>query len=278
MLRKIWPIVVSLLLLTGCTSQVNVEDTETFRIVTLAPSLTTILIDLGAKDLIVATDEFSHDLISVDDIATFDIVNPDIERLVSLNPDIIFASDLTMVDLTHLETFGIRVYDLPTPEQLSDIAEEIFLIGQIIERESEAQELVDDFIQELANLQARVPEASAPLTVYFEIMPAPHLFSFGRNVFLDELLQVAGLQNIFSEQIGWLPVDSEVVVAANPDIILTNVDFIDDAIGEIINRNGWQQINATLNNQVFFISNNYTSRPTHNITQALLMIIEAVYE
>jgi len=275
---KRWIAPLLLLILAGCTTVAHSDTDDALRVVSLAPSFTTILLDLDAVDLIVAADEHSQELILSDGVATVDMMHPEIEQLVSLNPDVIFVSELTLVDLSHLETFDIRVYQLPTPQQISDISVELLFIGEIVDRDTQAQALVTQFEQALTELQARVPDRDAPLTVYFEIMPAPHLFSFGQDVFLDELLKKAGLQNIFHDATGWFPVDAERVVDANPDIILTNVDFIPDAISDIMNRDGWQSVRAIENHRVYFVANNYTSRPTHHLTWALEMIIEAIYE
>lgn len=48
------------------------------------------------------------------------------------------------------------------------------------------------------------------------------------------MISLIGANNMMADKAeGWTSVDSEVVVSGNPDVILTNVDYIEDPVGEI---------------------------------------------
>jgi len=94
---------------------------------------------------------------------------------------------------------------------------------------------------------------------------------------LNELIELAGAKNIFAQQQGWIPVDAEVVIYANPDVIITSTNFLDDPIAEILERPGFDAIEAVQNGNVFPIDTATSNRPTHNITRALRYIAIAVY-
>jgi iron complex transport system substrate-binding protein len=114
-------------------------------------------------------------------------------------------------------------------------------------------------------------------TVYFEISPAPHMFSFGTGTFLHEMIELVGAINIFGDQEGWIGVADEVLLGLNPDVIITSVNFIDDPIDEIINRPGWSNITAVANGDIFLVDTDSSNRPSQNIIYALREIAIAIY-
>src|SRR5699024_9933189 len=114
-------------------------------------------------------------------------------------------------------------------------------------------------------------------TVYFEISPAPSAYSFGKGTFLNEMIELIGAENILSSQDGWLAVETESIVAANPDVILTNVNYIENPVDEILSREGWSGVNAVANKNVYYIDNQAASLPNENIVKALKEIAVAVY-
>ena len=113
--------------------------------------------------------------------------------------------------------------------------------------------------------------------MYFEISAAPYCYSFGEGVFLNEMIDLIGAENVLAGQEGWLSVEEESVVSANPDVILTNVNYIEDPVGEILARPGWEGVTAVQNGGVHTIDNKTSSLPNENIVQALKEMAKAVY-
>jgi iron complex transport system substrate-binding protein len=113
--------------------------------------------------------------------------------------------------------------------------------------------------------------------VYFEISAAPFMYSFGDGVFLNEIIEIIGAENILAGQDSWLSVAEESVLDADPDVILTSVNYIDDPVGEIKSRAGWQTITAVANGDVYYIDADASNRPNQNIVKALHEIALAVY-
>jgi len=91
------------------------------------------------------------------------------------------------------------------------------------------------------------------------------------------MISTIGALNIFGSE-DWLVMPSaEAVITRNPDVILTNVNYIDDPVGEIKNRPGFEHINAVKNNRIYQIDNDSSSRPSPRIVLALRQMAEAVY-
>ena len=67
------------------------------------------------------------------------------------------------------------------------------------------------------------------------------------------------------------------MVAANPDVIFTNVNYEDDAVSGILHRDGWGAVTAVANGEVYYIDNQSSSLPNQNIVTALEQMAEACY-
>ena len=105
----------------------------------------------------------------------------------------------------------------------------------------------------------------------------PYLYSGGANTYLDELITTCGAVNVLGDQDGWVSVEAESAVALNPDVILTNVNYTDDAVGEILGREGWENVTAVKNKAVYYIDNLASSLPNNHLTDALVAVALAVY-
>ena len=101
--------------------------------------------------------------------------------------------------------------------------------------------------------------------------------SFGSGVYLDELIAAIGADNALSGSTGWLSVGAETVVAADPDVILTNVIYAGDPVPEILGRPGWEGMKAVRNRRVYYIDNDSSSQPCPRIVKALGEMARSVY-
>ena len=253
-------------------------------IVTLAPSLTEMVVALGCGDAIAACDTQSAGLDGLNpDVPVFDMVNPDMESLAALKPDLLLVSNMSLYDQQDpyqpLIDMGVCVACVPNAESIQGIYDDIAFLGQLLGRTEEADGLAADMrasIDAIAAVGSAIPEEERK-SVYFEISAAPYMYSFGSGVYLDEMISLIGAENILADQTGWLSVEGETVVAAAPDVILTNVNYIDDPVGEILGRDGWAGVPAVADGAVYYIDNMASSLPNHNIVTALEQMAQAVY-
>jgi len=258
------------------------------RIISMAPSTTEILLDLGLGDKIVAIDHNAKRLKGLNglgsDIPEFDMMTPDIEKMASLNPDIVFTSGMSNLEgkaepFKPLRDLGVCVADIPTSNSIEDIKSDIIFIADLTETSDKAKEMIETIdaeVDKIAQIGKHI-HIKEKKTVYFEIAAAPNMYSFGSGVFLDEIIELIGATNVFKEQKRWISVNDESVVAANPDVILTNVNYIEDPVAEIKSRKGWENIKAVKNNNVYHIDSNASTLPNHNFVKAMWEIAKAVY-
>jgi len=252
------------------------------RIISLGPSNTEILVALGFGDNIVATDEFSENVVGITPgIPKFSMIAPDGEQIINLMPDIVFVPGMSRVggdDLFKLVIdAGICVIYIPSSSSLEGIKEDILFIAVVMGAQARGQEIVASMEREISEIRAIGESINDRKTVYFEVAAAPRMVSFGSGVFLNEMIEVIGAVNVFADREGWMSVADEVIVAADPDVILTSVNYIDHPIDEIKSRPGWSGMTAVGAGAVYLICTDASNRASHNVVIAMLEMARAVY-
>ena len=255
-------------------------------IAVMAPSIAETVVDLGLGDKIVAIDTQTggHARAGVPErLPAFDTPPPATAALAALEPDVVFVSGISIIEgenlFQPLVDMGVCIASIPTSNSIADIEADITFLAACLGCEAQGEAIVDEMqaeIDAVAAIGAAVPEDERK-SVYFEISAAPYCYSFGEGVFLDEMLELIGADNVLAGQEGWLSVDEEAVVAADPDVILTSVNYIDDPVGEITARAGWEGVAAVQNGEVYAIDNKTSSLPNENVVQALREMAQAVY-
>lgn len=262
-------------------AEVSIPDSID-SIVCLSPAVNEVLIALGVGDSLVAYDTQSVGLEGIPaDLPTLDMMQPDMETLASLKPDVLFVSNMTLYDqenpFQQLIDMGMCVLCVPSANSIAEIESSLSFIAAAVGKSAEGDALIGGMQAELDRIAAIGESITEKKTVYFEIGAAPNMYSFGRGVFLNEMIELIGAENILADQEGWLAVEGETVASANPDVILTNVNYLDDAVGEILSRSGWEGVSAIQNKQVYYIDNMSSSLSNHNIVKALDEMAKAVY-
>jgi len=176
-----------------------------------------------------------------------------------------------------IQEAGISVVYIPVSNSIQGIYDDIMFMADITNTTDKGQEIVDNMKKQVEEIKAIGDTIGDKKKVYFEIAPAPSLYSFGNSTFLNEMIELIGAENIFKNEKSWIAPSEEAVIDANPDVILTNVDYVENATEEIKARKGWENINAIKESQVFLIDANASSRPSQNVVKALKEMATAVY-
>ena len=292
-LSLITSIMVSSFILVGCsTKDVVIKDREgndvtmpdkIERIISTAPSNTEILVELGLADKLVAIDKYSSDVEGIpNDVEKIDFLNPDAEAIIGLEPDLIIASGHNKSGSSDdpfklVKEAGISVVYIPSSESIQGIYDDINFIADITNTKENGQKIVDNMKSQINEIAKKGENIKDKKKVYFEIAPAPNLYSFGNSTFLNEMIELIGAENILKDENGWIAPSAESIIDKNPDVILTNVNYIDNPVQEIKDREGFENINAVKNNQVYQIDKNSSSRPSQHIIKALNEMAKAIY-
>ena len=251
-------------------------------IVSTAPSISEILSGLGLANKIIAADVYSSDVDGVDpSVCTLDFYNLNIEELTALSPDLIIVSGMSMSGADDpyaaLKEAGVNVIYIPTSDSIAGVKLDIEFLASYLLAEQQGAELVADITDAVNDISERAAGVTETRSVYFEIGAAPYLYTCGNNTFINEIITLAGAENIYGSEDGWISNSEESVIAANPDVIITNVQYDGYDFNEIKSRAGWENITAVKNGAVYSVGANETSRPSQHIVEGMYQVAEAIY-
>lgn len=248
-------------------------------IVSLQPSNTEILFELGVGDKIVGAtdfDSYPEAAQNIERVSTSTTINA--ERIVELNPDVVVAYTVgDEAQITQLEDAGLKVFVIESATKFEDVYSDIIQLSEVMGVESTGEQIVKDIQTQIKEVQDKTAKIETKKKVYYEISPSPDLWTTGSETFQQEIMDAAGVENIFADQKSWISVAEEDVILRNPEIIITTTNYIDDPIGEIMGRAGWDKISALTNKQVFLVDGDIMSRPAPRIGQAVQIMAETVY-
>ena len=255
---------------------------EINKVVSLAPSTTQLLLDLGLGDKLVAVDTYSAQYYEeTAGLLQYDMMTPDNEALALLEPDVIFVTGMSFAHgenpFQPLIDLGACVVVLPSSYSIEDIRLDIAFIADVMNVEEAGQAIIDEMDTTIEEIKAIGESIEEKKTVLFEISALPYIYGPGDHTYLDEMIELIGAVNVLDGQEDWVSVSEESALAMNPDVILTSTDYIEDPIGEILSREGWGDVTAVANKAVYPISSQTSNQPNQHIVEALIDMAKAVY-
>ncbi|MCB0752747.1 MAG: ABC transporter substrate-binding protein, partial [Ignavibacteriae bacterium] len=245
---KLFLPILTLLLLMGCgenqDSQINkgtISDDlhQQFnfneppkRIISLAPNLTELLFELDAGNKIIGNTKYCNFPDSAKNIEKVgDLLTIDVEKIVSLNPDLIFITveGNSKSDYEKLKDLGLKVF-VSNPRSYRGIKKTLTDMSKILGKESFADSLIKGWDVRIEKVK-KTHDIIFSQTVLFLVSTNP-IFTVGKNSFVNEILTFAGLINISADENNNYPMFSrEEIVKRDPDYILlyqNNTNRIDD--------------------------------------------------
>ena len=255
---------------------------EATKIISLVPSTTEVIEDLGKTDQLIAVDTQSSTMMTdLKKLPQMDMMAVDAEKLIALKPQIVYVNDINLASSEsvwkQVEDAGITVVNIPTSTSIKAIKEDVQFIADSLSEHEKGQKLIKTMDQEIDEVAKIGKTIKKPKTVLFEVAALPDIYSFGNGTFLNEMIETIGAKNVLANEKGWLPVTEEAAIAAKPEVILTNVNYMKDPAKEILARKNWENVPAVQNKEVFEIDNMSSSLPNNHITKALKQMARAVY-
>jgi iron complex transport system substrate-binding protein len=213
------------------------------RIVTLLPSLTETVCELGACDRLVGVDNYSNWPASVQRLTHVGgLDDASIELIVSLKPDLVLLASSSRA-LARLEGLGLRVMGLEM-KTLADVQRVLGKVEQVlgVGGADRVWQRINAGIDAVART---VPASVRGTTVYFEVSSGPYAASESSHI--GEVLSRIGAANIVPGRLGTVPkLNPEFVVRADPQVIMIS-DRNPQAVKE---RPGWSRIRAVREGRV----------------------------
>ena len=251
------------------------------RMVSLMPSNTEIAFELGLGDEIIGitdNDTYPEEALEKEKVGGMEF---NVEKIISLKPDLVLAHGGSMgmssEGLGQLKDAGITVLVVNDAKTFADVYDSIEMIGKATGTQPEAEKLVADLQTKVKGIQekAAVIKEEEKKTVYIEVDPT--LFAAGKNTFMDEMLTIIHAENMVTEA-DWPQMNQEAIIAGNPDVIITTYGgYTENAVEQVLGREGWQDINAIKNKQVVDVHSDKVTRPGPRLVEGVEELAKAVY-
>lgn len=214
------------------------------RIVSLLPSLTETVCELGDCAKLVGVDRFSDYPASVRALPKLGgLDDTGIEALVALKPDVVLLGVSARV-IDRLEALGLKVIALE-PKSMADVQRVLGKVAQVLGKPDDARRIWNRIDGAISLSAQQLPPAARALSVYYEVDAAP--YAAGRASFIGEILERLGAKNIVPSELGPFPkLNPEFVVRADPQLIMVG----QRSAHGLPQRPGWAGIRAVKDKKI----------------------------
>ncbi len=246
------------------------------RVISLNPSLTAILVAIGARETLVGVDDYSAR--AVPEVAALPRVgglyNPSLEAVLALRPDL-----LALVPSVEQRDFRARLTELGVaqlvldPIRFDEVLRSIETLGARVGREGAAKARADAIRDTWGRARTLLTSEPRPRAVL--VLQRDPLFVAGAGNFVDEMLAAAGLENAGAAiGAGWPRSSREWLIAASPAWIL-------DASGEVQPASEfwarWPSLAAVRERHVVSLPPGLATLPGPYLDRGLVTLVRSVY-
>ncbi len=262
------------------------------RIISLAPSVTPILYEIRVGDKVVGLtqyDDYPYNFSAWFAAGNMTCVGgfstPNMETIMSLEPDLIFSTNINDAIIPNLRELGYKVV-VVGPTSINGIYQTINLIGKATGAQEQATALVNNLSNQISGIEAKI--AAANITekpkIYYEIYyDQSGLMTAGSGSWINDVITKAGGINLFgNETQEWLTTSSEVVLYRNPNVILlptnmgTGTPFY-GSVQDVKDRPGWSVIEAVKNDRIYVLDQDLFNEPGSRIADQVQAVAACLY-
>ncbi|MDP9341074.1 MAG: helical backbone metal receptor [Actinomycetota bacterium] len=249
------------------------------RIVTFAPANTEILFALGLGDRVVGVsgryDNYPPAARQIEEVGGSTGVAPNIEKVVSLQPDLLLATSGGEDWKQRLRQVGVTVFSIDATS-FDDVLHDIQTVGKLTGAEQPAAALAANMAAEAAEIKARVAAAPA-VSCFYEVYYQPPVYTVGPGSFVFSLLKLAGCDPVTANLNTQYPQMSvEAIVRADPDVYL--VDSLSaPSVAAVAKRPGYDALSAVRDQRVVFIDSDLVTRPGPRVVDGLRELADALH-
>jgi cobalamin transport system substrate-binding protein len=251
---------------------------EGVRIVSLAPNLTEIVFALGdGNHLAGDTDFCDYPAEAAQKPHVGGPVNPNLEQIVALMPDIILATSINRREtVSALERLGLPVF-ISDPHSVEEMIASVEHLGNALGVEKSAADLAGDLRKRLSDLDRRLAGA-APRRVLFVVWTDP-LMSIGRGTFIADALRLAGGRSVVDAKTEWPHVSLEELVRLQPEFLVFAIAHAGDTqhdIDALRTLPGWRDLEAMRRGNIVAVSD-AINRPGPRMVDAIEQLARALH-
>jgi len=268
------------LTMTDATGKEIVMEAPPERIISLIPSNTEILFGLGLNDKIVGVNDYDDYPPEVADKEKVGSMEFNIEQIIALKPDIVFAHESGIASLggakDQLEAAGVKVFVVTNARDFNETYTTIEQLGRATGKLPEAEKIIANMKVKVEEIEAKLQDVQ-PKKVFVETSDEPEIYTPGKDTFMQEMLEMIHAENIAADTDGWFKIDAEQIITKNPDVIVVTYNYVPDILTKIPLRAGFDTITAVKNKAIVQVDENITSRQGPRLADGLEELAKAIY-
>lgn len=241
------------------------------RVVSLAPSLSEIVVELDSADLLVGVLDAGERPAAIADVTSVGRYGQlDMERLLSLKPDLLLlwpasvgAGQRDLLKRLNIPTF------VAEPHTMTQLAAQIEAIAEQIGRPERGAKRAAELREQLDDLRQRY-RRDVPLRVFYQVWDKP-LYTVGGGQIISDALEVCGARNVFADLDLPAPqVSIEAVLQRDPEVIVAG----DQA--QLEAWTAWPQVAAVRQGRLLLVADKGLERPSGQMISATAKLCQLI--
>lgn len=245
------------------------------RVISLAPSLTETVYDLGAGDQLIGVtdnDDYPQAALSLPSVGD---IHANLELLVAAEPDLVLV-DINFSppeQVSRLRALGLNVNALSIVT-LHDLRRAIPQLGLALREPENASALAQRLDRELGTISARAHTLARRPSVFAEIWSSP-MITAGQGSLLNEIISTAGGENAYADSpLPYPQVSLESLIAKNPDLIITTSGEPE----QLLSIPGLHALAALHNGRAHYIAPGLLHRPTMHALEGTRILQQHLFD
>jgi len=236
-----------------------VIESEPKKIISVAPSVTELVYALGRGDELLGRTDYCDYPAQAEGVQSIgSLKDPNIEKIIEIKPDIVIASTHFKDDVAKkLQDLGIKIVVLKDSKTIDGAYESINTLGQILNAQGKAQEVVNLNKKKIEEIKEKVKDAETPTAYYVVGFGKTGDYTATGDTFIAEMLNIAGGKNIAQDATGW-KYSLEKIIENDPEAIIISKNFV--MKDQFMGTDGYKELSAVKNNKVFEIDDNLVNR------------------
>lgn len=244
-------------------------------VVSLAPNVTEIIFAIGAEEKLIARTDWCNFPEAVSNYASVgNIDQPDVEKIIELNPDVVILSEITKKELAYqIRDAGIPFVVVDEEGSFTGAYRCIEIVGSVLGAEKNAAEVVSTMKTEIDSITVKVSGAQKK-TVYYVMGYGEYGdYTAGKGTFISEMIAAAGGINVADDTEGW-SYSVEKLIEHNPDVLLLSTWAPAEGLKET---NGYKTLTAVKENKMYTLDDDSLQRLGPRLSEAFSSMAKAIH-
>ncbi|MCD4719510.1 MAG: ABC transporter substrate-binding protein, partial [Desulfobacula sp.] len=231
------------------------------KVVSLVPSATQILFEIGAKDFVQAITY--HDITlagAVDKQIIGGFLGPILDKIEDAHPDMIILSSIHKDIIKKFDKADCNLFVFQT-DTIENSYKSIAALGKIFNREKQAQKIIEKNTSEMNHIKrklAKIDNLNKKRVI--RLMGKETIMTPGSDSFQNEIIRAAGgippdfgkkgnITNVTKKE--WMKFNPQVIYGCAPD---------KEAAKNYFSKSGWKDVDAVKNHQIYYFPCDLTCR------------------